>query len=125
MKKMISALFIVISILFSAVTFAKSEAKTQVLPANTTSAICDAYPTCINVTNYSSYFIYVVVPSLGVDTSLYTNNMVAISSNDFYYKEVLLYDHYDRLFYDQWLPPHYNLVVYDGLNGQLKASAKQ
>lgn len=130
MKKIFSILLAVMaSVFFCNVALAKNIDSLKPLttmaqlPAGATSAVCDAYPTCITVTNYSSYTITISVPALSFTRGLNPGYMQPIQSYDYNSKQVILYDYTGRPFYNAILPNHYDLAVYDRA-GKLVAQAK-
>jgi len=93
------------------------------LAAGASTAECDAYPTCITITNLSSTFIDIWVPALTFHSTLDPWYMQPIMSYDFDAKRVVLYDWTGDRFFDAYVPNHYELIVSDYM-GKLQAKAK-
>lgn len=130
MKKIFSILLAVMtSVFFCNAVFAKNLDNNQPLTtmqplkAGASTAECAAYPTCITITNLSSFEIYIDVPSLFFSSVLYPSYMQPLRSNDYSAKQVILRDWLGYTFYNAYLPNHYDLVVYDS-HGKLAAKAK-
>jgi hypothetical protein len=90
----------------------KPESMVQV-PAGSSTAVCDAYPTCLNITNKSSYTIRIEVPALAFRAPLNQQFMQPLYSNDYNSKQVILTDWNGVAFYNAIVPNHWNLTVYD------------
>lgn len=123
MQKFIYVLLAIMgAALFSSTTFAKNNdaqvAMPQPLPVGNATAICDNMPTCLNIYNYSSFPIGIQVPILNFSRTLYPDYMQAVQALDYNYKRVILSDWLGLIFYDAYLPPHYDLYVYD-YNGKM------
>lgn len=128
MKKIVSILLAVMASVFFCNAFAKNldtqkPLNLTQLPAGSSTADCWTYPTCITITNKSSYAITISVPYLSFTRPLNPNYMQPIISYDYYSKEVILYDWTGYPFYDAVVPNHYDLVVYDRA-GKLTAEGK-
>jgi hypothetical protein len=90
----------------------KPESMVQV-PAGSSTAVCDAYPTCLNITNKSSYTIRIEVPALAFRAPLNQQFMQPLYSNDYNSKQVILTDWNGVAFYNAIVPNHWNMTVYD------------
>ena len=125
MKKIISMLFAVIgAVVFSSSTFANNAPEvsiSQPVPLGSTTAICDNMPTCLNIYNESSFPIGIQVPALNFSRTLYPYYMQPVQSYDYNSKRVILSDWLGYIFFDAYVPNHYDIYVYD-FNG--KASVK-
>jgi hypothetical protein len=121
MKKIFSILLAVMASVFvcnaafaKKVDTIKPESMVQV-PAGSSTAVCDAYPTCINITNKSSYTIRIDVPSLAFRAPLNQQMMQPLYANDYNARQVILTDWNSVAFYNAIVPNHQNLIVYDRL----------
>jgi hypothetical protein len=127
MKKLIYVLFAVMgAIVFSSATFANKNETQLTMPHPVpvgSSAVCDAWPTCINIYNNSYYPIQIEVPSLFFFGTLYPYYMQALQSSDSYYKRVILYNWLGQIFFDSPVSPHAVIDVRD-YNGKLSAQVK-
>lgn len=122
MKKIIYMLFAVMTLAFGSSAFANvSEASiSQPVPIGS-AAVCDFMPTCLNIYNESSFPIGIRVPALSFVTTLYPYYMQPVQASDYNSKRVILSDWLGYIFYDAYVPNHFDIYVYD-FNG--KASVK-
>lgn len=129
MKKIMCVVLALISSLFYISAFAANTTDnkkpvTVQLPAGTSTADCSLYPTCITVTNYSSSAIDIYVPVLGFSSHLYPWYTQSIASNDYNYKQVILYDWTGYPFFNAIVPNHYDIIVEDFAGKAKVTSAK-